>query len=85
MGKGGGVVEGVGDEEGGELERGQQVGELVAHALARDRIERSKWFVQQEHARLARERTRECRPLAFAPRELSRADASEMDDAETLE
>lgn len=57
-GQGACILEGVGHEQGGELELGENVGEPVAHLLARDRVECAERLVKQQHAGLARESAR---------------------------
>ena len=52
---------------------------------AGDRIERGERLVEQQHLRLARERSRERDALALATGELRRAGVGEVRDAEALE
>jgi len=85
VGEGGRVLEGMRDQQRGELELAEQLGELVAHLPARDRIERAERLVEQQHAGLARERASERDTLSLAARELPGTRAGEVADPEALE
>ena len=75
----------MGDEQRGELEVGEDVGELVAHLPAGDRVERAERLVEQQHARVACERARERDALALAAGELPGTGGGEVPDPESLE
>ncbi len=66
LSQGGRVVEGVGDQQSGKPELGENVGEHVAHLPARDRVERAERLVEQQHTGLARESACQRHPLTLA-------------------
>ena len=71
VGERGGVLEVVGDEDGRQRELAEQLVELDPHRRLRVRIERRQRLVEQQDARLERERPRERDPLALAARQLA--------------
>ena len=85
VGEDGGVLVVVGDEERGQVEVAQQLGELESHGRARDRVERGERLVQQQHGRVARERARQADALPLAARELTRPCLRQVPDTEALE
>ncbi len=79
------VVEGVGDQQGGQPEIAQRVAQLVAHLLASYRVERAERLVEQEHARLPGQRAGQRHPLALAARKLHGQHPGQVSDAQALE
>ena len=57
----------------------------AAHGGLRVRVERRERLVEQQHARVARERPRQRDPLPLAARQLARLRVREVRDAEALE
>ena len=72
IGERGGVLEVVGDEDGRQRELAEQLVELDPHRRLGVRVESRQRLVEQQDARLERERPRERDPLALAARELAR-------------
>ncbi len=66
LGQGGSVVERMSDQQCGEFQLLEDVGELVTHLLARDRVQRAEWLVEQQHAGLARQSAGQRYALALA-------------------
>ena len=81
----GGILEVVGDEDGRERELAEQLVELDSHCRLRVGVECGQRLVQQQDARLERERPRERHPLALAARQLADAGRRQMGDLEPLE
>ncbi len=80
-----GILEGVGDQQGGKGELGEDAGELLADLPAGDGVERTERLIEQQHARIAGECAGEGDPLALAARELAWLGAGEMLEAEAPE
>ena len=77
----------VGDQDGGDVDLVVQAAQPLAQLRADLRVERAERLVEQQHARLDRERAGERHALALAARELARVAlvvAGEADDAEQL-
>ena len=85
VGERGGILEVVGDEDGRQRELAEQLVELDPHRRLRVGVERRQRLVEQEDARLERERPRERDPLALAARQLADAGRRQMGDPEPLE
>ncbi len=79
------VEEVVGDDQRGELQRRQDLRELFAHGGARVRVERGQRLVEQQHLRVAAERTGHRDALALAAGEPVRLLAREVPDVQALE
>ena len=77
----------VGDQDGGDVDLVVQAPQPLAQLRAHLRVERAERLVEQQHARLDRERAGERHALALAAGELARVAlvvAGEPDDAEQL-
>ena len=77
----------VGDQDGGDVDLVVQAPQPLAQLRADLRVEGAERLVEQQHARLDRERAGERHALALAARELARVAlvvAGEPDDAEQL-
>ena len=79
------VLEVVRDEERRQTKLAQELLELRTHRPACVRVERGHGLVEEEHARVARERAREGDALPLAARELAGSRASEVTDPEPFE
>src|SRR5271167_3047863 len=60
----------VGDEDAGDVNLVMQLAQPVPKFLPHFRVERAKWFVEQEHAGLDGQSPRQCNALALAARQL---------------
>ena len=85
VGERGRVLVVVRDEQRRQVELVQQLLELPAHRDLRVRVERRERLVEQEHARVARERAGERDALPLAARELGRPRLRKVRDPEPLE
>ena len=85
VGERGRVLVVVRDEQRRQPELAQQLLQLAAHGDLRVRVERRERLVEEQHARVARERAGERDPLALAAGELGRPRLGEMRDPEPLE
>ena len=81
----GGVLVVVRDEQRRQPELAQELLQLAAHRDLRVRVERRERLVEQQHARVARERAGERDALPLAARELGRPRLREVRDPEALE
>jgi hypothetical protein len=66
-GKRGRIVEGVGDQKRRKFELSQMIAELVTYLPSRERVERAERLVEQQHPRVASERTSERYALTLPP------------------
>ena len=69
----------------GSASVGEQLLQLAAHHRARVRVERRERLVEQQHARVARQRAGQRDALALAAGQLARARVGEVGDAEALQ
>jgi hypothetical protein len=61
--------------------------DLFLHLNLRERVERGKWLIEQEHTRTRRERSRECGTLSHATRKLVRIrvlESAQTDERDVL-
>ena len=68
--QGGGVLEGMGDQEAWEPQIGEQGTEFVADLLTGDRVQRSERLVEQQDLGFTGQRSRQCHTLPLASGEL---------------
>ena len=66
VGERAGVEEVVGDDQRGDRDPGEDVGELFANGRSRVGVERRQRLVEQQHGRVAGERAGDGHPLALA-------------------
>ena len=76
---------GVGDVDEGDAELALQAAQLAAHLQPEILVERRQRLVQQEHARVGDDRTRERDPLLLAARELRRHAVGERAELHLVE
>jgi len=67
-----GVLEVVGDEQGGNAELGEELLQLAPHGRLRARVECRERLVEEQHLRLSRERAGQGDPLALSAGEFGR-------------
>ncbi len=79
------VVEGVGDEQGGQLDGREDLRELVADLAPGDRVKRAERFVEQEHLRVAGQGPGQRRALALASGQLRWMGLGQMGDPQPIE
>ena len=72
------LVQIVGNEQAGEMQRVVQLAQPATQLLAHPRVERAKRFVEQQHARLDGERARQGDALALTAGQLGRITATEI-------
>ena len=75
----------MGHEQRRYVDLVQEVAQLEPHSRTGVSVERRRRLVEQQHLRIARERTRERHALAFTAGELRRPRSGEMRDPEALE
>ncbi|MCY1225075.1 hypothetical protein D9M72_372650 [compost metagenome] len=75
----------VRDEQQREAHLVPQFEQLLLHAAARERVERGKGLVHQQHARLHRQRPRDRHALLHAARELVRVHIGELREAHLVQ
>ncbi len=79
------ILEGVGDQQGGKGQLGEDAGELLPDEPAGDGVKRTEGLIEQQHARIAGEGAGEGDPLALAAGELTWLSSGEMLEPEAPE
>jgi hypothetical protein len=77
------LVQIMGDQQGGGVERAADIGEGTLKIGPRNRVQRAERLVQENDARLGCECPRHCYSLALTARQLSRPAGSEESRLET--